>query len=458
MELALLLFASAFPLLGWTSRASTTYRDSFEMRLVATLPFEGSGRYVCGDADHDLRPEMYVTLAPLGTYALEHAGSNQFDTTYLGIWPQHLHWALGDLDRDGKADLVTQVEACSIYVIEATAAESLPRTVVWRDEVPLMPSAMRTVVADLDQDSLLEMYVRNEPEHTLRIYENRGPDQYVRLAEVPDRPISPAVTYDMDRDGRPEVIAGGYYGRVMFYEAVANDSFRCISMLMLSPTEENVNAVVAMEDMDGDGRPEAAAMFVDQHNVAVLAVYESHANDSFQMVWADTFFGGYFCDHHLAAGDIDGDSVWEFASTDGESVRVFHCIGNDRYQQVWSAEAWPGPVAIYDINADGKNELIFSGEGSTWTYIYQYCGSGLEEREQQRLEQAAGCPSVVRRGAAVRIGGLADGCVTVFDVAGKVTAKPTLGIWHTATATPGTYFVRITRGNQSITRKVLVVE
>jgi len=149
---------------------------------------------------------------------------------------------------------------------------------------------------------------------------------------------------------------------------------------------------------------------------------------------------------------------------DGFAMRLYRCVGDDSFELVWHDAAYAAPLIIYDINSDGRNELICRS-GSNETSVLAYVLVGVAERELRRLEGVQVTPSVVRPGGAVRLEGLVSRfLVQVLDVAGRVVAEPQDGVWRTDGVSPGVYFVRFgpsaasCRPSAVTARKVLVVE
>jgi len=325
-------------------------------------------------------------------------------------------------------------------------------------------------ITDLDRDSLQELVasVCDPPgafSYSVRVYENVGDDDYLlraRLGPTHGVPLGLAQTDDLDGDGWPELVNGTDANRVVFYEAVGNDTFVEAALLSLYP-HSFVDAVAAAPDLDHDGRPEALVLGVSYYDTAMLAVFESPCDDSFEVVWSEHLEGSYYGEHELALGDVDGDGELEIAASDGYRIRLFRCTGDDAYEEFWQTANYKKEVGLHDINSDGKDELIYRSGNET--IILEYTEVGVAEHEMRRLQGVQVVPSVVRRGVAVRTDGLEGRCsVQVLDAAGRVVAEPEDGVWRTDGVSPGVYFFRFgpsaasCRPSAVSARKVLVVE
>ena len=450
-----------FPvLLAATALAAGSFHpDSFEMRRWVTLPLYGWHGFPAGDADHDGRIELYLS-APGTRYQMciaEYAGDTLFDTTLIEhdeLYP----WLVCDVDRDGKMNLVAEAPQGSLQLFEARDSFSYPDSLVWLERIFFWGSPS---VTDLDRDSLREITVTHLcAEDSLRIYEVVADDSLVVKARLgigwPH--LGKAVeTHDLDRDGRPELLASGCEsGLVVFFEAVGNDSFVCVAQCSLHNEAAIMEPVAAAPDMDRDGRPEAIAFGIDPANETVLAVLESPCNDSFVPVWVAHPEGWYGLGWDVEVGDLDGDGISEFAVATGAQVLLYRCIGNDQYETFWSRRTQYFCVGLVDIDRDGRDELLL--DSAAHTVIFKYVLTGQAELRQRELERVHAVPSIVRAGAAAWLRPLESGVnVQVLSADGRVLVEDRSRIADVRRLRPGAYFVRLTSGSASVTRKVLVV-
>ena len=461
--IALAVFASSVP-------AASLCPDSFEMRVIARLPVHLEYGVACGDADHNGMREVYAigedTLDEWTVVCAEHIGGGQFEYRLPGMERQ-APWVVSDMDGDGRGELVTRA-GLYLRVYEAPDGTSLPCNLVWADTLNTA-FANRVIASDLDADSALDITgIFNRSPYEVWVYESRGDDEYARVVRlhtppvVPGVPVDVAQARDMDRDGWPELVVVTDDDCVGFYEAVADDSMELKATH--EPGNWNGAQVVGTPDMDQDGRPEAVVMGVDVFGVATVCVYEAPCDDSFELVWTTQVQGGYNGNWRAVSGDVDGDSVFEFALADGGNLRLFRCTGPDEYAQFWSIDYHMAEVQLYDIDADGKDELIHR-DGQLETVIRKHVEVGVAERELRGLQGVRVVPSVARPGVAVRMDGLESGfSVQVLDAAGRVVAEPGDGVWRTDGVSPGVYFFRFGPSAASCqpsavsARKLLLVE
>jgi hypothetical protein len=432
-------------------------RPRFNMYEAARLPFFADWRQVCGDADHDGRTELYLLRLGVSdrldtAYALEHTGGFQFDSIPLGFITSYFS-DLGDPDSDGRADLLASHGSPYLDVYEARSPDLLPDTIVYDTTLPTAPVLYPTIT-DLDADSLKEITLCWDFRRCILVLENAGDNRYVLSGSLYNRmtsPINVAQTYDLDRDGYPELITGCVNkGIVTLFEAAGDDSFRVVAACTLHSSTGQFDAVGAAHDMDRDGRPEALVFGANQDEVGIVAIFESHSPDSFEVTWLDTIHGDYAGTNCLSTGDIDGDSVDEFAVSTNTEVTVYKCTGQDQYEQVWTTTCDRTPVKLYDIDGDGKCELI-TGITRECTIIYTYGDSAAiaETPEPERAEPLQ--PTFLTR-AQLQAEMQRDPSLSLFDASGREVLRPN-------TIPPGIYFVRrLTADSQQLTasRKVLL--
>jgi hypothetical protein len=193
---------------------------------------------------------------------------------------------------------------------------------------------------------------------------------------------------------------------------------------------------------------------VEQDRDNILQCYESPADDSLELVWQELYPGNYWS-HYIGVGDVNGDSVLELAVVDSRSARLYHAVGNDDFVVVWEHPDCYAPATLYDVDRDGRDDLICHS-GDYQVTILRQGGLGVADRPStQRREQLL--PPSVTRGAPVRVAGIAAGEVEVVDAAGRIVAKPRDGVWNPRGVAPGAYFVRVRSESQAVVRKVLVL-
>jgi hypothetical protein len=330
---------------------------------------------------------------------------------------------------------------------------------------------LRCAIHDLDGDSLFEISAMVGIGATPPfggapvLYEHRGGNRYDSIATLchevgPDTTVSPnqqaCITDDLNGNGRSELCGGSLTGWLSIWESVADDSFVCVYAELVAPYSY-VSGAAAGPDIDQDGRPEVFFSALTGEGLRLM-MYEATGIGAFERAWQTPMPGGGMWDvSRLAVGDLDGDSVPELVATTGSHVLVYKCAGNDSFYLWWWHEAEGSAVTVHDINADGRNELIF--EYDHGIEVWRYGSIGVEEHERQQLAAVSVEPSVARVGEVVRLVGLPEAAVvSLVDVTGRVVRTVEVRGEHLATRGlgAGTYFLRVESGPHSARYKLLL--
>ena len=171
----------------------------------------------------------------------------------------------------------------------------------------------------------------------------------------------------------------------------------------------------------------------------------------------------------VAAGDVDGDGVDEFAASAGLDVRLFKSVGQAQYAQTWQVD-WRavGWMRFFDINRDSREELIISCGDST--YIYEdTLGLGVAEFAKTPAPRTVAIrPTITRVGAPVLFSGIPLGAaVEIHGIDGRLVrrqfqVRQSSWTWdlrdQSGNFVPaGTYFAVVRSKDRSTSLKLCVV-
>ncbi|MBT5733876.1 T9SS type A sorting domain-containing protein [bacterium] len=208
-----------------------------------------------GDIDKDGKHEIYFGVPPAssndatwGTYIFEQGADGTFPTTatllhrYGFETAQNFRpagYALGDIDGDGKVELVTTDRGEKRMSIDALTGNSLDNlaslTNEHLDTENLLGGGVYDVdIADTDRDGKHEVWVNTWDNFSMAIYEATGPDTYVLAADL--NGIFPAdndpgsfnrtgfAFMDVDRDDDHDAWFPMTNGKLYYFDNPALDS------------------------------------------------------------------------------------------------------------------------------------------------------------------------------------------------------------------------------------------
>jgi hypothetical protein len=417
-----------------------TSAPALQMTRIAVLPQhlnswgDNCSRAQIGDADHDHMMEMYGVDEDHGdtVFGFEYLGGGQFERFYTGILASRGISALGDGDRDGLVELIdarTRYPSGVEYrIFESADSSSFPSDSVWF-AVTNSYQSPRPRYCDLDGDGRTEIGVGYRGAG-IKLYENSGDNCYDSVATLSCQPASNFSSFDtgdFDRDGLCELVASRTY-RINVFEATGRDNEYILSAVCtLAVDTDHVVQVLSAGDMDQDGRPEFLALtaLID---LAKLSIFESGSHAKYDVVWQSYLPVAGLSNSSVAAGDVDGDGVNEFAYATGGLVEIFKSIGPDEYEPIWALDSSLGLCALFDVNGDGRAELIFDQDVSTYPHCNIYedtTGLAMAEMFKSRPRtQVKVIPTVIRLGATALFSGIPpDAAVGIHGIDGRLVRR-----------------------------------
>ena len=265
------------------------------------------------------------------------------------------------------------------------------------------------VCCDSDHDSLPELIFHTgtiQPSDPLRneVWEHQGWNLFglvfADTGVIEPEPVGivtgnsiPFAAGDIDGDGLTDVVCIGIeinpardtaYNIVMTLESSDSFSYPCSlswyyrygnNFVMPQPT-------YYVHDLDQDAHDEILSLTP----TIGTAIWENVSNDSNELVWNDTVYGGMF-----AFGDFDLDGRMDFATGNlGSSgwVEVWECTGDNQYERVYrDTVLQPNGADVFmtnDLDGDGRPEFYVAYEnvprGKMYLYMWEMTGDNQYAR------------------------------------------------------------------------------
>jgi hypothetical protein len=407
---------------------------AFPVRMVqiAQLPQPLCYNFPCGDANHNGRFEVYGTrsMTEESLVVFEYVGDNEFTRSALSTIA-HAPTEFGDGDGDDLMELVvgSTSDRSSAVILESPDAYSFPADSVWGTFPHPAANHPYPKFMDLDRDGRRELAIQVE-NYGVHLYENAGDNQYELVAVLSESLNYPAGDFDfgdLDGDSLTELVIGSMDHRIYVFEATGNDNEYVLAARCSTLSHQNYNVAVA-HDMDRNGRPEFLAIgtwFSGGQYYVRLMIYEAIAG-SYAPVWEQArldFFRG-MSGNPFSVGDIDGDSIEEFAVHTGRGVALFKCTGPHEYAQVWQRDSIGSYERLFDVNRDGRAEVIF--DGPRGTEIWEDT-EGLAVAEMAKPKPALPVmvrPTIARLGMPVQFSGISPNAdIEVHSLDGRLVTQ-----------------------------------
>jgi hypothetical protein len=325
----------------------------------------------------------------------------------------------------------------------------------------------------LDRDGLPEIVCSGNHNREFQVYENRGDNSYEDV-HFPDHDVDGDFGVgDFDGDSLTELVAGDMDGNIRVFECIGDDQYAQVCSLGFGPNEVSAYHTAASRHIDMDGRPgfiSQRRFWGPENDSCRIRIFREPAHGQFVCDTVMDFEYPLMAERCVAAGDLDGDSVDEIAISTGYDVRLFKCVALRTWEQVWQWNHGSIPwIRFFDINQDGRNEMIISAES---TYIWEDT-SGLSSvgipKPPPWVRSIAVTPTVGRRGWPAIFTGIPDETVIeVHDLAGRLVRTQALSkgpnwTWdlrdHDGKPVPaGTYFAVIRSKERLASLKLCIVK
>ncbi len=312
-----------------TATSGSIVNGSFASKQDFTTGSNGSMSVAIGDLDGDGKPDLAVANSTTGNISvfrnISSAGSINFAAKQdfvAGSNPTQV--AIGDIDADGKPELaVVNFYSNSISVFQNTSTSGTISFSTKQDfTVGSQPNSL--AIGDLNGDGKPEMVATNSAVTNISLLSNTSTSGSISFAAKQDLsvglyPYSVAIG-DLDGDSKPDLAVANYGSdNVSILRNTTTSgsvTFAALHNFSIGGSTESV----AIGDIDGDGKLDLAFAHTLANSIGVLrntSSVGSIGNGSFATI---QYFTTGTQPHLVAIGDLDGDGKPELTTAVHEQV------------------------------------------------------------------------------------------------------------------------------------------
>jgi hypothetical protein len=332
-----------------------------------------------GDIDGDGKPDLVTTNYNSNTISVlrntSTSGTVSFATRvdFPTVDPYAL--SIGDIDGDGKLDLaVVRGVNNTVSVFRNTSTSGMVNFATEVDFI-LNASPSSVTIGDIDADGKPDLVLTVSSHHKVSVLRNTSVLGFVSFAAGVDfgtgpNPASVSIG-DIDGDKKPDlVVANGTSNQV---SVLRNTSV--LGFLSFAPKADflanNSTRAVSIGDMDGDGKLDLAVAIYGSSYIEVLHNTSTLGNVNFASP-IDFPTGSY--SHAISMGDINGDGKPDLAVNGSSSpIAVLgntSTLGSPYFGIRTDAAGAGADLSIGDLDGDGKPDLV-AITGSTTISVYR---------------------------------------------------------------------------------------
>lgn len=331
----------------------------------------GPSGIAVGDLNGDGKPDIVTcnqssnTISVFRNTSVSGAISFAAALTYTtGAYPQHV--TLGDLNVDGKLDIVTaNYTPSSVSVFRNTSTSSISFAAKVDFTVGSHPFGV--AVNDLDADGYPEIVTANRDGNSASILRNTGSITFAAKVDLTTGagPHSVAIG-DIDGDGKPDI-------------ATSNGTDNSISVLRHTGAAGSLTFAanvdfsaggtaprhMAIGDLDLDGKADFVTGNANSVPGAISVIKNTSTAGTISCATAVSYTTAatYAVTSGVTIGDIDGDGFPDIAAANAHTavnkISVFKNSGTGTFaaRTDFATATAPEGIGIADLDGDGKPDL-----------------------------------------------------------------------------------------------------
>lgn len=374
-------------IITYTSGTLTT--NSFASRVDLSANPVAPSPICISDIDNDGKPDIVAgsVAGAVSIYKNNSSGSNLSFATQVNFSAGDYHYniAIGDLDGDGKQDIV--VPNFGFNTISILKNTSSAGTISFSPSLNYVAGVETygIAISDLDSDGKPDIVSTNQANATVSVFRNTSMAGSISFAPKIDfitniTPRGMAIN-DINNDRKPDLVIASQYGH-------------CISILENTSTPGNISFAakvdlfttngsypesVSIGDLDGDDQPDIAVANNNAPTGTISVFRNTTLNGNISFAgYIDLLTGNNSNPYIVGMGDIDGDGKPDIM-INNQNLNVASIFRNTSYigtisfdsKVDYTTAAGSRGLAIGDLDVDGKTDFAIPTNGLNIISIFR---------------------------------------------------------------------------------------
>jgi hypothetical protein len=291
-----------------------------------------------------------------------------------GVSPRTV--AAGDLDGDGKPDLVVSNQGAAIISIYRNTSTIDSIKFAQKTDLATGSNPYSIAIGDLDGDGRQDLVVVNFNSGnagSISIFRNTGSTGNISFAAKSDvaagnGPIGVAIA-DLNEDGKPDVaVTAGNSQMLYVFRNITTAAGTILFDAKVEYPTPNHSDNLAIGDFDGDGHVDVAITDFSGARVSVLR--NTTGTSGVLSLTSQVNFTVGTSPANISVGDIDGDGKMDMAVSNYQSntVSVLRNTGSTGALSFAAKKDYPAglisSVSLGDLDGDGKPDMIVANNNT----------------------------------------------------------------------------------------------
>ena len=300
--------------------------------------------------------------------------------------------ATGDIDGDGKPDMVTanySSNSISVYRNISTTGAITTASFAAKVDFTTGTGPYHVSIGDLDNDGKLDLVVVNNTATSVSVFRNTSTSGVINSSTLAAKvdfttgsgPVGAAIG-DIDKDGKADIVVANFGANTI--SVLRNTSVSgVISSSSFAAKVDFPDAInhpygIALGDIDGDGKTDVVVPNQASANVSVYRNLSTPGSITTSSLATKVDFVTGSQPYSAAVGDIDGDGKLDIAVANSASASISILRNTSTGTTVsfstkvdFTAGTTPYNIAIGDINGDGKPDIAVANAGSNTVSIFR---------------------------------------------------------------------------------------